>query len=88
MNKSKHKCWDCACVIPLARVKFLTESGIKPERFTCVKHSNTTRIKGIYSGEVGTSPIIFCDKVFDDSVRTKFINPDENIEESDDDIDE
>ena len=69
---SSHKCWDCNTVIPIERVEFLLESGVKPDQLTCLKHSQTTKIKGVYTGEHGTSDMLLCDRVYDDSVRSKF----------------
>jgi len=88
MNKRKNTCWDCSCVIPSERLDFLYESGTHPDRLTCIKHSHTTRIKGIYSGEHGTSDIILCDKVYDDSVRSKFREIEETTEEAAEDVDD
>lgn len=86
--KANNKCWDCNCVIPKERIEFLTEIGVHPEQFTCVKHSHATRIKGIYSGENGTSPIIFCDKVYNDSVRSQFKEIEETADELGEEVDE
>ena len=66
------KCFVCDCDIPGARVTFLLESGINPEDLTCVKHSVTQKKKAIYEGEAGTSRLIICTKVYNDSVRSKF----------------
>jgi len=86
MNE-EHRCWECNEVIAPERVEFLIESGVHPKKLTCIKHSNATKIKGIYSGEVGTSEIIFCDKVYDDSVKSKFIEIEDEIEDPVDDVD-
>ncbi len=80
-------CWDCGAVVPIARIQFLIESGCRPNQLTCLKHSSTTRIKGIYNGENGTSDIILCDKVYNDSVRSKFREVEETVEESSDEVD-
>ncbi len=84
MKATTYICWECQTPIIQDRIDFLLESGIRPERFTCIKHASNSRIQGIYSGEVGTSPIIFCDKVYNDNIRSKFTNLDELIEETDD----
>ena len=84
----KDVCWDCGKVIPAERLEFLRESGVHPDRLTCIKHANATRIKGIYSGEHGTSDIILCDKVYNDSVRSKFREVEETVEEVAEDVDE
>jgi hypothetical protein len=72
-------CWDCGHVIPTERLIFLVSSGVPEERLTCLKHANTSKVKGIYSGENGTSDIILCTKVYNDSVRTKFREVEENV---------
>ena len=79
--KKAHTCWDCGAVINIDRANFLIESGIRPEMLTCLKHSATTKIKGIYSGENGTSDIILCDKVYNDNVRSKFRETEDSIAE-------
>lgn len=66
-----NKCIVCNCVIPDARIEFLVENN---KEMTCLKHSITKPIKAIYSGEHGTSDLIFCDRVYNDSVRSKFYN--------------
>lgn len=75
------KCLVCNTAILPARVEFLLESGVLERDLTCVTHSLTAKIKGIYNGEHGTSDIILCDKVYDDSVRSKF----SSVEEEDND---
>jgi hypothetical protein len=37
------------------------------------------KLKGVYAGEHGTSDLILCDRVYDDSVRTKFFESDEEV---------
>lgn len=90
MDKKTHLCWDCGKEIPLARVEvLLNDLGIAPDRLTCLKHSNTTKVKGIYLGENGTSDILLCDKVYNDSVRQKFREVEEEvIQDKSEDIDE
>ena len=80
-----NKCWDCGVEIPKERLQFLIESGVNKARLTCIKHSNTSKIKGIYNGEYGTSDIILCDKVYNDSVRSKFreVEVDDNSDSDD-----
>ena len=80
-------CWDCGATIPIARIQFLLESGCRANQLTCLKHSNTTRIKGVYTGENGTSDIILCDKVYNDSVRSKFREVEETLDDLGDAVD-
>lgn len=92
MAKAKKTlCWVCSCVIPRERVKFLKESNLHESEYTCVAHSQTKAIKGIYMGEHGTSEMKLCDRVYNDSVRSKFREAEEaeenSEEESCDDID-
>lgn len=79
-----NNCIVCNCEIPEARVEFLLENG---HELTCLKHSISRPIKAIYSGEHGTSDLIMCDRVYNDSVRTKFFNA-EKVNDIDDDDDE
>lgn len=87
MEKKSLRCWRCNKVIPVARAEFLIESGCNPNNYSCLEHSQTQRIKGIYLGENGTSEMKLCDKVYNDSVRSKFREAEETTEESGDDID-
>lgn len=79
------KCCICDKGIQPARVEFLLEQGTPPSNLTCLIHSPTRRIKGLYSGENGTSDLILCNKVYDDSVRSIFrsAEPKESEEEVD-----
>lgn len=63
-----NKCIVCNCEIPAERMEFLIEYN---KEICCTKHAQPVRIKAIYSGEHGTSDLIFCDRVYNDSVRTK-----------------
>lgn len=84
-----YNCFVCNITIPEARLEFIMELGVPEHEMTCVKHSQTAKIKGIYSGENGTSDIILCDKIHDDSVRSKFREIEEVIIDStDDEVDE
>ena len=75
----KTNCYICGKPIIKARVEALRELNIEERRMTCIKHSETKPIKAIYSGENGTSPLIFCDKVYNDSVRSVFRSAEESI---------
>jgi len=74
------RCCVCNKVVPKERVKFLLESGVFEHSITCVAHSLTKPKKGIYSGEPGTSDLIICDKVYNDSVRSKFNEAEEEAD--------
>jgi hypothetical protein len=63
-----NKCIVCNCDIPDERLQFLLEND---KELCCIKHAQPVKIKAIYSGEPGTSDLIFCDRVYNDSVRTK-----------------
>jgi hypothetical protein len=41
-------------------------------------------VKGIYLGEVGTSEMLVCDKVYDDNVRSVFRKAETDQEEAED----
>ncbi len=69
MENNNHTCIVCNCIIPEARVEFLIENN---KELTCIKHTLTKPPKAIYTGEHGTSDLIICDRVYDDSVRNKF----------------
>lgn len=77
------KCIVCNCEIIPERVEFLVENN---KEMTCLSHAQPVKLKAIYSGEHGTSDLIFCDRVYDDSVRTKLYNTEQFVddEESED----
>ena len=70
--KKSTLCVVCSKQIPVARIAALELLNTPSHQYTHVACSTTTKIKGIYSGEVGTSKIILCNKVYNDSVRTVF----------------
>ena len=72
MTTVKYICCSCGKTIQPERVEFLFEAGKTEFELTCTKHSQTRPVKGIYSGENGTSAIILCDKIYSDSVRSVF----------------
>jgi len=85
MGRSKKiPCWFCNETIPTERVKFLRGTNLHESEFACVKHSQTKNIKGIYMGEHGTSEMKLCDRVYNDSVRSKFRDA-ENTDDEDSD---
>lgn len=65
-------CFVCGQEIIEARAQFLKESGVAETHATCVKHSQTQRKQGVYTGEHGTSDMILCRKVYNDDLRSKF----------------
>jgi hypothetical protein len=67
-----YKCVVSGKPIPEERVEALKMLGIPEARWTCVEHSLTKPRQGVYLGEVGTSELLFVDKVYDDSVRSVF----------------
>ena len=58
--------------IPEERVAAMRDLGIPESQWTVVQHGLTQRKQGIFMGEVGTSKLLICDKVYDDSVRAVF----------------
>ena len=77
-----NKCIICNCEIHPERVIFLTENN---REMCCTVHAQPVRIKAIYSGEHGTSDLIFCDRVYADSVRSKLYDTEffeEGVEDS------
>ena len=79
-----NKCIVCNCKISEERAQFLIDNN---KEITCLTHSITAPIRGIYTGEHGTSDLILCDKVYNDSVRTKFFNA-EKVGDIDDEEEE
>lgn len=74
-------CIVCNCEIIPDRVKFLLENN---KEMTCTKHAQPVSIKALYSGEYGTSELIFCDRIYDDSVRTKLYNSETQLNDDGD----
>ena len=64
-------CFVCNKEIVPERVEILLDMGINRNHMTCVHHSTTKPIKGIYMGENGTSELKLCNRVDNDSVRSK-----------------
>ena len=60
-------CIICSKVIPQARIDALISLNTPYSKFTHTQCSTTTKIKGIYLGEVGTSEIKLCDKIYNNS---------------------
>lgn len=81
--KPKPVCYISGKEIPEERVEALKMLGVPEHLWTCVEYSITKPKKAIYSGEVGTSDLIFCDKVYDDSVRKVFKSNTKDTDEAD-----
>lgn len=75
-------CIICNKTIPTARIQALKSMNASRDRWTHVQCSTVTKVKGLYFGEVGTSELQFCNKVYNDSVRTVFRSAE--VDESDD----
>lgn len=81
---NSNKCIVCGCNVIPERVEFLKENN---KEITCLEHGQHNKIKAIYSGEYGTSDLIFCDRIYNDSVRTKLYKI-EDIEFDDEEFDD
>jgi len=62
-------CIVCGQEVPVERVEAL---GLTEASATCVKHSVSSRKKGLFAGLVGVSEFLIVDKVYNDSVRGVF----------------
>ena len=67
-----NECVICGKRIPGERLDALKMLGTPRTQWTHVGCSQTGKIKGIYMGEVGTSKLQLCDKIYNDSVRSVF----------------
>ena len=84
--KTTKTCVICDKPIPVNRLEALVLMNTPASKYTHTKCSTVTKIKGIYLGEVGTSEIMLCDKLYNDSVRSVFRRAD--ITDEDDDSEE
>lgn len=75
-------CIICDKTIPAARIQALKSMNAPRDRWTHVQCSTVTKVKGLYFGEVGTSELHLCKKVYNDSVRSVFRSAE--VDESDD----
>ena len=89
--REDNTCVNCGKVIPQVRLDALKMLGTPRTQWTHTSCSTTSKIKGIYMGEVGTSKLQLCDKIYNDSVRSVFKkstvepdNDDSEPEEKDD----
>lgn len=71
-------CFACLEALTTARIGALRGLNTSHDSWTCVRCSDlvTTPRLGIYTGEVGTSQLLIVDKVYNDSVRDVFMEPD------------
>ena len=81
--KISNKCVICFKEIPAERMEALKSMNTPATRYTHTQCSTTTKVKGLYLGEVGTSQLQLCDKIYNDSVRNVFRRADAD-EDSDD----
>lgn len=72
MENKEYKCCVCDKVVIPERVAALFEMGTPEYNITCLDHSIIRIKKGIYLGEHGTSELLLCDRVDNDSVRSIF----------------
>lgn len=77
MEVKQYKCSVSGEVIPEARVEFLLDSGIPPENWTTVKHSQVRKKQAFFvqpsdlgEGEVDSSTLMIVDRVYSDTVRS------------------
>lgn len=73
-----NKCVVCDCEVIPERAEFLLENN---KEMTCLQHAQPVKLKAIYSGEHGTSELIFCDRVYNDSVRSKLYNTEQFVDD-------
>ena len=80
--REDNTCVNCGKVIPQVRLDALKMLGTPRTQWTHTSCSTTSKIKGIYMGEVGTSKLQLCDKIYNDSVRSVFkkstVDPDDD----------
>jgi hypothetical protein len=82
----KYNCPVCNKLIPQERVEFLL--SLNYNELYCVDHACARPVKAIYSGENGTSELIFCDRVYNDSVKGKFYDSENIIDPEDVELEE
>ena len=82
-SKTPTHCVVCLKAIPAARIEALVSMNTPHFKYTHTQCSTTTKIKGIYLGEAGTSEIKLCDKIYNDSVRSVFRRAEVGADDSD-----
>lgn len=78
-------CVVCNKQIPAARIEALKSLNLPVSKWAHTQCSTVTKVKGLYLGEVGTSTLQICDKVYNDSVRSVFRSADSPTEDKDED---
>lgn len=58
-------CYVSGLPIPPTRVEALISLGVPEDRWTVVKHSQTTKKQGVYFGEYGSGELKIVDKVYE-----------------------
>lgn len=71
-------CFSCQTPLTAARIAALKTLATPLERWACVKCAKATHMPhlGVYMGEVGTSELKIVDRVYTDTVRDIFMEPD------------
>ena len=64
MNKT-YSCSVSGKPIPETRVEALQSLGIPTEQWTCIEHSNTKRLQGIYFGNHGSGQLVIAKSISD-----------------------
>ena len=65
-------CVVCNKPIPAVRLEALQSLNLPLSKWAHTQCSTVTKVKGVYLGEVGTSQLHLCDKLYNDSVRSVF----------------
>lgn len=86
--KESNECVVCQKPIPADRLEALKAMNLPRTLWAHTKCSTVQKIKGIYMGEVGTSKLQLCNKVYNDSVRSVFRKTDHEEPDTDPDEDE
>lgn len=56
-------CCICKIIIPKDREEGLITLGASENKATCLSHAVNSRVRGIYAGESGLSPLIIVDSL-------------------------
>jgi len=84
--RSTNLCTVCHKEIPKARLEALQTLNIPITQWAHVNCSQVTKVKGLYLGEVGTSHLQICNKVYNDSVRSVFRSAEVKDDDDDGDV--
>ena len=74
-------CVVCNKAIPAARIEALKSLNLSVTKWAHTQCSTVTKVKGLYLGEVGTSQLQICNKIYDDSVRSVFRGADSQADD-------